>query len=163
MSKMPIFRVKSVKNYTGQKKIYTRVLVAFVTNMRYVCNCWGYRLWPLGSLPGKLLWKALIFKERSSIDLCLRCCNQPISNVDQDSTFSNWKQIFKLCGGWCYCALLLTGCWLFSLLFLNMRKTCGFRGSSYQLSVSARSLLPISAWELTSPLCIGGITQCTVQ
>ena len=34
-SKLPIFRVKSVKVYTGQKKIYTRILVAFVTNMRY--------------------------------------------------------------------------------------------------------------------------------
>ena len=33
---MPIFRVKSVKIYTGQKKIYTKIFVAFVTNMRYV-------------------------------------------------------------------------------------------------------------------------------
>ena len=34
-SKLPIFRVKSAKIYTGQKKIYTRILVAFVTNIRY--------------------------------------------------------------------------------------------------------------------------------
>jgi len=33
---MPIFRVKSVKIYTSLKKIYTNILVAFVTNMRYV-------------------------------------------------------------------------------------------------------------------------------
>ena len=35
-SKLPIFRVKSVKIYTGQKKIYTSMLVALVTNIRYV-------------------------------------------------------------------------------------------------------------------------------
>jgi len=34
-SKLPIFRVKSVKIYTGQKKIYTNIFVAFVTNIRY--------------------------------------------------------------------------------------------------------------------------------
>ena len=34
-SKLPIFRVKSVKIYTGQKKIYTGMPVAPVTNMRY--------------------------------------------------------------------------------------------------------------------------------
>ena len=34
-SKLPIFCVKSVKIYTSQKKIYTRILVALVTNMRY--------------------------------------------------------------------------------------------------------------------------------
>ena len=33
---MPIFRVKSVKIYTGQKKIYTDIPVAPVTNIRYV-------------------------------------------------------------------------------------------------------------------------------
>ena len=32
---MPIFRVKSVKIYTGQKKIYTGIPVAPVTNIRY--------------------------------------------------------------------------------------------------------------------------------
>ena len=32
---MPIFRVKSVKIYTGPKKIYTGIPVAPVTNMRY--------------------------------------------------------------------------------------------------------------------------------
>ena len=32
---MPIFRVKSVKIYTGQKKIYTGMPVAPVTNIRY--------------------------------------------------------------------------------------------------------------------------------
>ena len=35
-SKLPIFRFKYVKIYTGQQKIYTRILVALVTNMRYV-------------------------------------------------------------------------------------------------------------------------------
>ena len=34
-SKLPIFRVKSVKIYTGQKKIYTGIPVAPVTNIRY--------------------------------------------------------------------------------------------------------------------------------
>ena len=34
-SKLPIFRVKSVKNYTSQKKIYTSMLLALVTNIRY--------------------------------------------------------------------------------------------------------------------------------
>ena len=33
--KLPIFCVKSVKIYTGQKTIYTNIFVAFVTNMRY--------------------------------------------------------------------------------------------------------------------------------
>ena len=42
-SKFPIFRVKSVKIYTGQKKIYTRILVAFVTNMRYGSGPRGLR------------------------------------------------------------------------------------------------------------------------
>ena len=32
---MPIFRVKSVKIYTGQKKIYMNIFVAFVTNIKY--------------------------------------------------------------------------------------------------------------------------------
>ena len=32
---MPIFRVKSVKIYTGQKKIYTDISVGSVTNIRY--------------------------------------------------------------------------------------------------------------------------------
>ena len=32
---MPIFCVKSVKLYTGQKKIYTGISVGSVTNMRY--------------------------------------------------------------------------------------------------------------------------------
>ena len=36
MSKMPNFRVKSVKIYTGQKKYYTDISVGSVTNMRYV-------------------------------------------------------------------------------------------------------------------------------
>ena len=35
-SKLPIFCVKSVKIYTGQKKIYTDMSVATVTNIRYV-------------------------------------------------------------------------------------------------------------------------------
>ena len=104
--------------------------------MVIMCNCWGYRLRPLGSLPGKILWKALIFKERSSIDLCLRCCNQPISNADQDSTFSNWKQISRLCGGWCYCALLLTGCWLF-VCYLSI---WGRRVGSEVVRISCQSL-----------------------
>ena len=34
-SKLPIFHLKSVKNIHRPKKIYTRILVAFVTNMRY--------------------------------------------------------------------------------------------------------------------------------
>ena len=34
-SKLTIFRVKSVKIYTGQKKIYTNMFVGFVTNIRY--------------------------------------------------------------------------------------------------------------------------------
>ena len=33
---MPIFRVKSVKIYTGQKKIYMDIVCASVTNMRMV-------------------------------------------------------------------------------------------------------------------------------
>ena len=33
--KLPIFRVKSVKIYTGQQKIYMSMLVALVTNIRY--------------------------------------------------------------------------------------------------------------------------------
>ena len=33
---MPIIRIKSVKIYTGQKKIYTDAVRASVTNMRYV-------------------------------------------------------------------------------------------------------------------------------
>ena len=32
---MPIFRVESVKIYTGQKKTYTDMSVATVTNIRY--------------------------------------------------------------------------------------------------------------------------------
>ena len=32
---MPIFRIKTVKIYTGKKKIYTGIPVAPVTNMRY--------------------------------------------------------------------------------------------------------------------------------
>ena len=32
---MPIFCVKSVKIYTGQKKFYMNIFVAFVTNIKY--------------------------------------------------------------------------------------------------------------------------------
>ena len=35
MSKMPIFRIKSVKSYTGQKKFTRTPSVASVTNIRY--------------------------------------------------------------------------------------------------------------------------------
>ena len=35
---MPIFRVKSVKIYTGQKKFTRAPLVVLVTNMRYAQN-----------------------------------------------------------------------------------------------------------------------------
>ena len=35
---MPIFRVKSVKIYTDQKKIYRSILVALMTNIKYA---WG--------------------------------------------------------------------------------------------------------------------------
>ena len=34
-SKLPIFRVKSIKNLHRPKKVYTRILVALVTNIRY--------------------------------------------------------------------------------------------------------------------------------
>ena len=36
---MPIFRVKSVKIYTGQKKFPRAQLVALVTNIRYAQWC----------------------------------------------------------------------------------------------------------------------------
>ena len=36
LSKMPIFRVKSVKNLHRPKKIYTDIFVGSVTNIRYV-------------------------------------------------------------------------------------------------------------------------------
>ena len=36
---MPIFRVKSVKIYTGQKKFTRAPLVVLVTNMRYALAC----------------------------------------------------------------------------------------------------------------------------
>ena len=35
---MPIFRVKSVKIYTGQNFFYRDIYVGFVKNMRYVFN-----------------------------------------------------------------------------------------------------------------------------
>ena len=41
-SKLPIFRVKSVEIYTGQKKFTRAPPVAPVTNMRYVCGFWCY-------------------------------------------------------------------------------------------------------------------------
>ena len=37
-SKLPIFRVKSVKNLHRPKKIYTNIFAAFVTNIRYEDN-----------------------------------------------------------------------------------------------------------------------------
>ena len=57
---MPIFCIKSVKKLHRPKKIYTDIVCASVTNMRYVqqllklidlrnCFCWAFCLWVLNT------------------------------------------------------------------------------------------------------------------
>ena len=54
-SELPIFRVKSVKIYTSQKKIYTSMLVALVTNIRHGTNQSTNLCMPQSSRPLSLL------------------------------------------------------------------------------------------------------------
>ena len=104
-SKLPIFRVKSVTIYTGQKKIYTDISVATVTNIRYGHYYWPLESWYICTAPKnaslKLVWlsKFYVLKITKQVPDTLRLKRK----AESVKWFSIVKVVSAHCISYCLC------------------------------------------------------------